>query len=266
MGTYESMIPLYMKEDEKFTKVYKYIEDVFNQIKDTCEQMKDSLKFDINSPEFLKFISIFGQAPVYRGEGREVVGLEYKSNTTEWVITMTGTTNLDIVLPKLALYFSAKFNSLKNNFNGSFKNLKESMTKVFEVEKTYIGVDCKQNIVEDDENIEHPAVIIIVNLYAELEKRFPPIEAYLEGEDPWDIRNIDMSWVTDPDHPENLEKYMFYKSCLELLTLFQNGYFKLDILGVLTVFEISENAPVLRWGHSRWNEATWSNTQITEEE
>ena len=142
--------------------------------------------------------------------------------------------------------------------------MKNSLENAFSLREDYIKVSCHQDIVEDENEVAHPALIATIQLSSELVSKFPPVEAYTEGTDPWYIDNIDMNWVVAS--PENTEKYTFYKNFLELLTLIQNDYFKLSVLGVLTRFEIDGNAPVLRWGHSRWNESLWSNVEITQPE
>ena len=259
------MIPIYIKEDEQFIKVYEYIQNIFNQINQTCKDMQSNMEFSIDSKEFLKTLSLFGQLNIFKIIGRPVLGLEYSSSNKSWTVLMTDTAEqIKISLSDYTLYFSAKFNSLKNNFDGTFNSLKKSLENAFTLKKDYLRIKCNQNLVKDSEEVIHPALNIVVQLSTELNYKFPPLEAYTKGLDPWYIRNIDMEWVTAS--PENMEKYTFYKNFLELLTLFQNDYFKLNILGVLTVFEIDGNAPILRWGHSRWNESLWSNLEIEEKQ
>lgn len=272
LPTYNTMIPLYMKEDEQFSKVYKYIENIFEQVNETCKAMKEDMIFNSNSSEFLKVLSLFGQINKFKQLGVQVVGLAPLGY--RWAILKTDPSepiNIDINLSTLASYYSAKFNTLKNNFNGTFINLKESLIKIFNYDNTnnesMLSITCSQDIVKDSQDVDHPHLILTIEIDLNLEDKFPPEEAYLVGgEYPvWDYRDIDPAWLNDPDHPENIEMYNYYIDFLNLLTLFQNNYFKLDILGVITEFEISGNARILKWNDSIWNQSLWSGTRTEEE-
>lgn len=277
LPTYNTMIPLYMKEDEKFSRVYKYIESIFQQVNKTCEDMTADMVFNSNSAEFLKVLSLFGQVTKFKQQGVQVVGLMplgYK-----WSVLKTDPEepiNIDINLSTTASYYSAKFNTLKNNFNGSFKNLQESLTKVFNFDNTnnesVLSISCSQDIIKDSQDVDHPHLTLTIEIDLSLENKFPPEEAYLQPEDydpdeeaypVWDYRDIDPDWLSASE--ENQEKYDYYVDFLNLLTLFQNNYFKLDILGVITEFEISGNARILKWNDSIWNQTMWSGTRVEEE-
>ena len=263
MNTYNTMIPAYIKDDAQFTKVYKYIESVFEQINKTCEDIRDDMVFSSNSSAFIKCLTLFGQSPSFKGEVFRVNGLVYDSSSASWTVKITSSKeDVTIILGRFSTYISAKFNTLKNNFDGTFGNLRESLSKAFTLRNDYMIINCTQNLVEDEDEIIHPALILTVSLSSLLVNKFPPESAYLAGEEPWIIDNIDPAWILESQ--ANEDKYNFYKDFLDLITLFQNGYFKLDILGVLTTFEISGNAPIFRWGHSRWNNSLWSNTTVTE--
>ena len=270
LNTYVDMFPIWMKDDPKFTKIYQYIEGIFNQVVQTCEAMKENLVFDIKSKEFLKVLSIFGQEEVFRTAGTtgtRVIGLEWDETNSKWIVKRSESLeDFTIVLSEFSLYFSAKFNSLKNNFDGTFKSLRESLEQVFkqDTEKgDYISVKGYQEIRKDDYNNDKPFILLNLDLSDELQGQFPLEEAY-DPDHLWDINYIDPDWISASE--ENTEKYNTYKDYLELLTLFENDYFKLNILGVLTKFEVTGNALVLRWNEGLWNEATWSNNYVQEEE
>ena len=127
-------------------------------------------------------------------------------------------------------------------------------------------IDCYQSIVKDEsqEQKEHQAITITVQLDGRLAEMFPPLEAYKEGEQPWYIDNINPDWVYESD--VNEEKYNTYKNYLEILTLFQNNYFNINILGAITSFRILENTPILKWNESNWNQSSWSDLFVEEED
>ena len=271
LNTYAKMIPLWMKEDEQFSKVYKYIEDVFNQVIKTCEDMKSNIEFNINSKAFLKVLSIFGQEEVFRGTGKKVIGLKWDG--LKWIVLREDTEDdINIVLSEFSLFFSAKFNSLKNNFNGTFKSLKESLSNVFKQDTTkgdYITIKGFQDIREDDYNNKHPFVILNLDLAQALQNALPPQTSGVDGayDDPnyiGYIEHIRPEWLSQSEGNQVL--YNNLKDYLELLTLFENNYFKLNILGVLTIFEVTGNALILRWNKGLWNEAQWSDNYVQEEE
>lgn len=280
INTYSKFIPLWMKEDEQFTKVYKYIESIFNQVVKTCEDMRNDLIFNVSSAEFIKLLSIFGQSSTLkRTSGKLDYKLTYEAGDV-WRINRDEGVELNISLSKFSLYYLAKFNALKNNFDGTFKNFEDSIDKIFNDHsnandiENYLTVECKQSIVQDNNNLDHPAIEVTLVLgNSELLNYFPPYDntAYTnpDPEDPstdyiGDIRCINMDWVNESE--ENTTKYNNYKNLLELLILFDNSYFDLDILGVITKFDISDNARVLTWGEARWNQSLWSGTYVTAEE
>lgn len=266
------MIPTYMKEDLKFYSFYQYISSIFEQIKDTCKNMINYMQFDINSAEFLKVLSLFGQSEVFKKEGIEIQGLEYDKDSKVWNTKPTESqVMIDITLSQFSLYFSSKFKTLKNNFDGTFKNLKDNLVRAFDLSTDGIAVisteddpGVYQSTITDTNDIEHPYINVSITISPLLVDKFPPLEAYQEGKQPWYIQNIDPAWIAESD--ENRTKYNTYKDYLELLTLFYNNYFDFNILGVITEYEISGNVPMMRWNRSRWNEAIWSNDVVQEEE
>ena len=275
LSNYDRMIPAYMKEDQAFSKVYQYIEDVFEQIKQTCQDIKNDIRIDSNSKAFLKLLSLFGQSEVFSQEGIRVYGL--KPIETGFAVMKTDSETpimLNIPIVGLVSYYSSRFNILKNGFNGTFRGLKDSLSKVFtyssenDVYKNAMSISCYQDIIQDSvDGDNHPHIMLRIILSQDLKKEgvFPPEEAYAPHYE-YNIDYILDSWLNDPDHPENITMYNFYKEFLDVLTLFENDYFKINILGVITEFEISGNSPILKWNESVWNEAQWSGDYIVEEE
>lgn len=262
INTYGKMLPVYMKEDEKFSAVYKYLESIFNQTAKTCEDIRADMKFSRNSEVFLKVLNLFGQQHIYKERALEVVGLWLENNELWHVDVSEDLEQLDINLSEFSFYYYAKFNTIKNNFDGTFIDLKKSFEELFNKRDDYISLRCSQDIVEVDSK-KYPRVLVEVELSNSLVSLFPPVTAYPVGHE-YDIRYIDMSWVNSSE--DNFKLYSFYKDFLELITLLQNNYFKLDILGVISLFEIDTNAPILRWGDSRWNNSLWSDVSVQEEE
>lgn len=269
MIEHKNLVPLYIREDEQFSAVYNYVKDIFKQVQQTCSDMIENMKIDINSAEFLKLLSLFGQSSTFKQKGVKIVGLQPREGG-RWSILKDGVApaepiDLDIQIQGVSLYYSAKFNILKNNFNGTYKALEESLSKIFNPDEDYVSVSCSQSIANDSLGVHHQLLELIIQLDPVLAEKFPPESAYLTTSTypVWDIRAINSVWVISS--PENREKYDYYKNFLDFLTLFENNYFKLNILGTITKFEISENSRALIWNDSIWNQSTWGNTTTEEE-
>lgn len=240
------MIPAYMKEDESFYKVYKYIESIFEQINQTCEDIKNNFKFSVNSVTFLKALSLFGQNDRFKSNGTIYKGLHYNKAQSSWLVIPTDEPEeIDITLSELNLYYASKFNSIKNNFDGTFKSLKDSLTNVFNKDEDYIS------IIRFEQKVEEPYSIIEISVHIDqkADALFPPAGWYEEGH-LWDIDYIKAEY-------KNTTEYNTYKNYLDFLTLYTNGYFSINILGVVVKYLLEDKSPIFIWNESNWNEATW---------
>ena len=234
---YINLVPLWIRSDPQFNIWWKKIIALFTSVSEVQENIKSSLELKLENyntfEKITKILNIPRQEILPPGN---IKVTSVKKSGSTWVITTeTLTESLVIQITPLIRYYLFKYKLLMNNFDGTYKNLYESAQKSFSSAEE-LSFDFTEGISTNG----YPELTINLNLNTVL-------DSLIEKE-------------SEEDY-EKTDRYKLYNQYLNLFTLFYNGYFNFNIMGVILKYQISKNNLYMIWNEDNWNESLWDSSK-----
>ena len=221
MYEYDYLIPLWMRSDSQFYTWWTSIVEEFNKISSTQENIKKDISLVKENKDIFKKLCKIYNIPEYitLPKGTIIVDKIYQESGSWKVNTSTTSDTKYIEITSTIRYYLLKYKLLMNNFKGTYKNLEELSSNLFNNEKE-LSFSFKDITILGDSN-------------------YPKLE-------------ISISFNSLKEETLNTQEY------LDLCTLFLNGFFKFNLMGVILVYNISGTILELRWNEGKWNKNIWN--------
>lgn len=236
---YINLMPLWMRSDSRFDYWWKEIVNLFTSISEVQEDIKKSMELKIDNystfEKITKILNIPGQEILLPGKIK--VSDVIKSRSKWTIKTETLINSLTIQITPLIRYYLFKYKLLMNNFDSTYKSLIESAEKGFDSIK-----ELSFNFIENVNSDGYPELTINLQLNTVLDSIIKK-----EGE-------------TEEEYKKT-ERYKQYLKYLDLFTLFYNGYFNFNLMGIILKYQISENNLYMIWNEDNWNESLWDSSK-----
>lgn len=221
MYEYDYLIPLWIRSDSQFYTWWTSIVEEFNKISLVQEKIKEDISLVEENKDIFKKLCKIYNIPEYitLPKGTIIVDKIYQESNSWKVDTSTTSDTKYIEITSTIRYYLLKYKLLMNNFKGTYKNLEELSSNLFNSEKE-LSFSFKDTTILGDTN-------------------YPKLE-------------ISISFNSLKEDTLNTQEY------LDLCTLFLNGFFKFNLMGVILVYNISGTILELRWNEGRWNKNIWN--------
>lgn len=218
---YEELIPLWMRSDSQFLTWWTSISNEFNKISLVQQSIKDCITLSRENEDIYKKLCKIYNIPEYITIPKETIIITkiYQTGGSWKVDTFSTSDTKYIKITSTIRYYMFKYKLLMNNFKGTYKDLEELESDLF--------------------NDERELSFSFKDITELGDKNYPKLE-------------ISILFNSLKEDTLNTQEY------LDLCTLFLNGYFSFNLMGVILNYNISGTILELRWNEGKWNKNIWN--------
>ena len=218
---YEELIPLWMRSDSQFLTWWTSISNEFNKISLVQQSIKDCITLSRENEDIYKKLCKIYNIPEYITIPKETIIITKIYQTGgSWKVDTSSTSDTKYIeITSTIRYYMLKYKLLMNNFKGTYKDLEELESDLF--------------------NDERELSFSFKDITELGDKNYPKLE-------------ISILFNSLKEDTLNTQEY------LDLCTLFLNGYFSFNLMGVILNYNISGTILELRWNEGKWNKNIWN--------